>query len=276
MRLPKWFVSISVLASIGIAVGWLWAGDKIGADVTSGSPETTAEPAVAPVQYQAPTPYAVDPAPDLSQAQTTAPPAVSGPPPVAVQIESPVQTANPPQIPAPSAPAGIQSQTATPGPGSPPEQAAEPPLEVFAPLAAIPEPAQTAQAEAPIVNPLVPPYRLQTLVDERRDQLRRQRDARLDAYRGPRRHMPPWFAAYDDSVERYRDARRSRFRRQRDLGRQRHTSWMDAVCPWSKPRRDRSARRSYQRQMEQLDRRTYRDAFIDRPMYGFSEPGGWR
>jgi hypothetical protein len=121
----------------------------------------------------------------------------------------------------------------------------------------------------------VAPYGLQALVDERRDLLRKRRSARLDSYGSPSRYMPPWFAAYDDSVERYRDARRSMYRRQRDLGRQRHGSWMDAICPWSKPQRTWSAQRSYLRQMEQLDLQEHRNAFMNWPPPGFTGPAGW-
>lgn len=241
MRLPKWFVSISVLATIGIAVGWLWVGDEIASGVAADSPES-AEPT-----------------------------------PTAVQVLLPAPAASPPQVPGlPTVEEGVQPGKYAPDLGSNPEQAVSLPAETAAPPIAATDQEGSAREGAPAVNPPLAPRGPQTPVDERRDQLLRQRDARLDAYRGPGRQMPPWFAPYNDAAERYRDARRSQYRGQRDLGRQRHASWMDAICPWTKPGRDWSAQHSYQRQMEQLDRRAYRDADRYRPPYGFPGPRGWR
>ena len=271
MRLPKWFISISVLATIGVAVGWLWIGDESVSGTPPAPPESEAAPAAAPVQDQIPPPSV----PDLLQAR--APHPVREPPPTAAQIANPAPTVYPPQISAPSTAAeGVHSETQAPDLGSSPKQAQPSPTETQVPTTALIHRKRALQTGAPARDPPQPPHSLQTLVDERRDQFRRQNDARLDAYRGPGQQMPPWFAPYDDAVERYRDARRSQHRRQRDFRRQRHASWMDAVCPWSKPRREWSARRSYQRQMEQLNRRAYRDAYGYRPSYGFARPGGWR
>lgn len=276
MRLLRWFASVSALASIGIAVGWLWADAKTVSDVATGSPEATMTSSIASAQAQPATPLVALPAGDRHQAQPTSPPAVPEPPPVAAQ--SAVPTPAPKSLPTPAPPApleGAQPHTTTLYVGVVPETAGAPAQKASAPSTTSTEQRQAAQADTLAVLPRVPSYGLQTRVDERRDELRRQSDARLDAYRGLHPRMPPWFAAYDDTLERYRDARRYQFRRQRDLGRQRHANWMDAICPWSKPQRDWSAKRSYDRQMEQLDRRAYRDAFVYRPPQDFARPMRW-
>ncbi len=124
-----------------------------------------------------------------------------------------------------------------------------------------PEQGSQAGAAAQILVPSPPPS-LQTLVDERRDMLRKRREAMLDAYGGRHAYMPPWLVGYDNAVEQYREAMRRLYREQRDYSRMRHNSWMDAMCPWSKPQRDWSERRSYQTQMDQLDRREYWDSYL--------------
>ncbi len=184
--------------------------------------------------------------------------------PAAVAPEpAPVSTQVPAAEPAPvpagtvSAPAGTVA--------APAETAAAPADDATAPT-------ETAESEvapeeqavgegALIVLPVPPPRSLQTLVDERRDLLRQRRNAMFDAYSGRGAYMPSWMAAYDDAVERYRDAMRQTYRQRRDYNMARHDSWMDAMCPWSKPQRDWSRQRSIRMQMEQLDRRAARDAW---------------
>lgn len=134
------------------------------------------------------------------------------------------------------------------------------------------QPAGEAQADALVFAPPLPPRSLQTLVDERRDQLRAERNAWLDAYMPGA--MPPWFADYNAEVERYRDAQRALWRQRRDYDRLRHESWMDAICPWSKPQRDWSKQRSFETQMRQLDRREAREAYRYAP-HGFGAPPRW-
>lgn len=119
-----------------------------------------------------------------------------------------------------------------------------------------------------------PPRTLQSLVDERRDQLRAQRRAMLDAWRGPGM-MPAWFPAYDAAVERYRDALHAAWRERRDFDQLRHDRWMDALSPWSRSQRDWSRQRSYLMQMEQLDRQQARDAWLYRQPYAFGGPLPW-
>ena len=163
-------------------------------------------------------------------------------------------------------PAPVSTQVPAAGPAPVPAATAEAQAEVAT------APAETAEPEvapeeqgtgdgAPVVLPVLPPRSLQTLVDERRDLLRQRRNATLDAYSGRGASMPPWMAAYDDAVERYRDAMRLSYRQRRDYNMARHDRWMDAMCPWSKPQRDWSRQRSVRMQMEQLDRRAARDAW---------------
>jgi hypothetical protein len=178
-------------------------------------------------------------------------------PPVAVAPEpAPVSTQVPAAEPAPvsAAIAEAQAEVATA-----PEDVAMAPAEAAEPEVAPEE--QGAGKDALVVLPVPPPRSLQTLVDERRDLLRQRRNAMFDAYSGRGAYMPSWMAAYDDAVERYRDAMRLTYRQRRDYNMARHESWMDAMCPWSKPQRDWSRQRSVRMQMEQLDRRAARDAW---------------
>jgi hypothetical protein len=104
-----------------------------------------------------------------------------------------------------------------------------------------------------------PPASLQTLVDERRDALRRRRNARLDAYSG---RYGPWsdgYAAYDAAIERHHDALRRLHRQERDAVRLHHDAMLDAIVPWSRPHRDWVRQRSFLRQMDQLDWQELRD-----------------
>ena len=162
-----------------------------------------------------------------------------------------------------------------------------PPASAKAPAAPIPDaagtqaaashdgegPSSESNADAPFLAPPMPPRSLQTLVDERRDQLRAGRNAWLDAYMPGA--MPPWFADYNAGVERYRDAMRSLWRQRRDYDQARHNSWMGAICPWSKPQRDWSRQRSFETQMRQLDRREAREVYRFIPRYGFGAPPRW-
>jgi hypothetical protein len=111
-------------------------------------------------------------------------------------------------------------------------------------------------------------------VDERREQIRAERRAAMDAWRGPGM-MPGWFPAYDAAVERYRDGLRAAWRERRDYDQLRHDGWMDALCPWSKPQRAWSKARSYLMQMEQLDRQEARDAWRYGQPYAFGGPMPW-
>ena len=119
------------------------------------------------------------------------------------------------------------------------------------------------------------PRTLQTLVDERRDQLRERREAQFDAMSGRYAYMSPWLVNYDRRMELYQDAMRQLHRRQRDYARLHHDAWLDAMHPWSKPQRDWSRMRSYLTQMDQLDRQEARDAWLATRSYAFAGPIPW-
>jgi hypothetical protein len=282
MGLSIRLVSIPLLASAVIAAGWLFAGEDPAPGEAPVPPAANAMPpapqpggqipAAQPVKAQIPG------APVMEAAQPPAP-ATGGPPAISATpeqagIPAPV-AAPPPEAPSEPAPASTAMETGMAGQTQVPESAEAAPQHEAAPAPDAPGQDLKAGPEVDTRPPAVPAYRLQSLVDERRQRLRERRNAMLDAYGGPRGHMPPWFGAYDDAVERYRDARRSMYRQRRDFDRQRHTEWMDAICPWSKPQRDWSAQRSYRRQMEQLDRQELRDAYMGRPPFGFGGPPGW-
>jgi len=126
-----------------------------------------------------------------------------------------------------------------------------------------------------LLLPAAPPRSLQTLVDERRDQLRARRDALFDTIGARYAYISPRMVTYDRTMDAYQEAMRQLHRRQRDYARLHHDAWMDAMSPWSKPQRDWSRMRSYLIQMEQLDRQEARDAWLTTPSYAFSGPVPW-
>ena len=126
-----------------------------------------------------------------------------------------------------------------------------------------------------LLLPAAPPPSLQTLVDERRDQLRARREALFDAIGARYAYLSPWMATYDRTMDAYQEAMRQLHRRQRDYSRLHHDAWMDAMSPWSKPQRDWSRMRSYLTQMEQLDRHEVRDAWLTTRSYAFAGPISW-
>jgi hypothetical protein len=123
--------------------------------------------------------------------------------------------------------------------------------------------------------PAAPPRSLQTLVDERRDQLRARRDALFDTIGARYAYISPRMVTYDRTMDAYQEAMRQLHRRQRDYARLHHDAWMDAMSPWSKPQRDWSRMRSYLTQMEQLDRQEARDAWLATRSYAFAGPVPW-
>lgn len=82
-----------------------------------------------------------------------------------------------------------------------------------------------------------------------------------------------WYPPYDDAVERYRDAQRSMYLRQRDLDHRRQESWMDSICPLPKRQPAWPAQGRYPRQIEGLDQ-WYRDAFPGQRLLGYPESWG--
>ncbi len=157
---------------------------------------------------------------------------------------------------------------------APSEAAQAPPASPAAPPAAQHQNG-TQEPDTQQIQPPLSSFSLQTLVDERRDLLRRRREERQGTYGDPRETIPPWFADYDAAVERYRDARRSWYRQKRTFDRRRNSSWMDNLCPWSKPQRTWSSPRGYQRQMEPPDRRELHDPFLSRPPFAPPGPARW-
>lgn len=154
---------------------------------------------------------------------------------------------------------------------------AAPPLEELeaAAEATVPDEAAQARGGAQFVPYPSPQPTPQALVEQRRDLLRKGRAAMLERYGHPGPHVPPWHAPYNAGVERYRNERRQRNRQRRDQDRLRRNGWLDAICPWSKPQRDRSRERRLLMQMEQLDRQEYRGAFRDRTPRGYPSPIEW-
>jgi hypothetical protein len=130
-------------------------------------------------------------------------------------------------------------------------------------------------ARPQVLLPPAPPPSLQTLVDERRDQLRARREALFDAIGTRYAYMSPGMMTYDRTMDAYQKAMRELYRRQRDYSQLRHNAWMDAMSPWSRPQRDWSRMHSYLTQMEQLDRQEAHDAWFATPSYAFAGPAPW-
>jgi hypothetical protein len=134
---------------------------------------------------------------------------------------------------------------------------------------------ESGSAWPQFVLPPAPPPSLQTLVDERRDQLRERREALFDAFRPDHMYWSPRTAHYDRTMDLYRDATRDLHRRQRDYARQYFDGWMDALCPWSKPQRDWTRMRSFLMQQAQLDRQEMRDAWLASRPYAYTGLPPW-
>jgi thiosulfate/3-mercaptopyruvate sulfurtransferase len=122
---------------------------------------------------------------------------------------------------------------------------------------------------------LAPPRSLQTLADERRDLQRERRNALFDGYSVRHVWMPMGFAAQGQVRDRHEDRLRRFHREQRDAVQLQHDAWMDAMCPWSTPQRDWSRQRSFLRQMEQLDRQAWRDAYLYGAPFALAGPYPW-
>jgi thiosulfate/3-mercaptopyruvate sulfurtransferase len=109
------------------------------------------------------------------------------------------------------------------------------------------------------VPPAAPPRSLQTLVDERRDALRRRREALFDAVSGRYLYHSPATAAFERMSDSYRDARRAAQRRYRDAVREHQEAMRDFYAPWTRPYHERAQIRHFLAQMRQLDRREILD-----------------
>ena len=154
-----------------------------------------------------------------------------------------------------------------------PESVEKPPAE---PLVAAPEnktaPAETESTSTDAAGPRqhtlpppsfpIAPSQLQSLVDERREQLRKQRRALLDARRAPPAYSSSWRSDHEEAMNRYREATRAFHRMQRDRARLQRDIWWNTQPPWSRSLRDRAALRSYWIQMQQLGRQEQRDQYL--------------
>ncbi|MEA3278307.1 MAG: rhodanese-like domain-containing protein [Pseudomonadota bacterium] len=105
-----------------------------------------------------------------------------------------------------------------------------------------------------------PPRSLQSLVDERRDALRRKRNQYFDAAAGRRLFQPAWMTAREEIVGGYRDSMREANRQHRDTLRLYQDTLRGLYAPWSRPFHDQAEIRHFVSQMEQLDRQELRDS----------------
>ncbi len=136
-----------------------------------------------------------------------------------------------------------------------------------------PEADVTASVE--FVLPAAPPPSLQTLVDERRDALRKRRKAQFDLYSGRRFYLPPGLLAHTEAMDRYRDAVRELYRQQRDYNKMYRDARMSYMNPWSKPFHDLAEERHYAMQMDQLDWQELRDELTLGPPFAYAGPLGF-
>jgi len=153
------------------------------------------------------------------------------------------------------------------------EEVQAPEDEAAAPAAVEPSEEAGTDTDLALVLPPAPPRSLQTLVDERRDELQQRRRDRFDLYSGRYLYLPPGMLAHDRVRDQYRDAIRQVYRQQRDYNRMHRDAWMNVMAPWSKPHRDWAEARSYAIQMEQLNWDELRDVVFGPPFaYGGIAP----
>lgn len=98
------------------------------------------------------------------------------------------------------------------------------------------------------------PRSLQTLVDQRRDALRRRRNDYFDALSGRRLYQPAWVTAREQKQDDYHDSVRAAHRQYRDTMRLYRDAMRGAYAPWSRSYHDWAEMRNYVTQMEHLDR----------------------
>jgi thiosulfate/3-mercaptopyruvate sulfurtransferase len=120
--------------------------------------------------------------------------------------------------------------------------------------------AEEGSAASGMQGVLVAPRRsLQTLVDERRDALRRLRNARFDAVSGRYLYQSPVTAGFERMSDAYRDARRAAQRRHRDAVKVQQEAMRDIYAPWTRPYHEDAEMRHFLSQMRQLDRQELYD-----------------
>jgi thiosulfate/3-mercaptopyruvate sulfurtransferase len=109
---------------------------------------------------------------------------------------------------------------------------------------------------------VVQPRSLQSLVDERREVMRRRRNEQMDAISGRRLFQPAWLAVHEKAMDDHRDRMRTTQRMQREEARRYSDAMRDFYAPWTRPLRDRAQLQSYLSQMRQLDRQEYHDSLF--------------
>jgi thiosulfate/3-mercaptopyruvate sulfurtransferase len=125
---------------------------------------------------------------------------------------------------------------------------------------AVAEEAGRPEAETRLQASLVrPPRSLQTLVDERRDALRRRGNDYFDAASGRHLYQSAWLTAREEMMDGYRDSLRAAHREHRDRVKLYRDAMRDAYAPWSRPRHHWAEIRHFVSQMEQLDRQELYD-----------------
>ena len=99
-----------------------------------------------------------------------------------------------------------------------------------------------------------PPRSLQSLVDQRWEELRQRREEYFDAVSGRHLFQPPWMTARDEALDDLRDRMREFHRQNRDLMAVQHDTYRRLYSPWSQAFHDWAKARHFAQQMEQLDR----------------------
>jgi hypothetical protein len=144
--------------------------------------------------------------------------------------------------------------------------AAEEPQAVEPETAAVEE---AVEEEAPQLVLAVPqaPRSLQTVVDERREALRGQRERHFELIT-PEYFHSPGMAAYRDLMDDYGRAIRALHRQQRDAMKALHDSRRRIFSPYSAALQDWSEARNYAVQMAQLDRQEAFENFVETHPFG--------
>ena len=150
------------------------------------------------------------------------------------------------------------------------EEPAVPEAEAAEPEAVEESAEREARTDLALVLPPAPPRSLQSLVDERREELQKRRRARFDLYSGRHLYLPPGMLGHDPMMDRYREVIREAQRQQRDYARLNRDAWMSLLAPWSKPHRDWAEARHYAIQMEQLNWEELRDDRMLGPPFAHS------
>ncbi|HHH39651.1 MAG TPA: hypothetical protein ENK50_08765 [Sedimenticola sp.] len=112
---------------------------------------------------------------------------------------------------------------------------------------------------APAATPVQPvtPSSIESLIEQRRDQLRRERKRRLDLLTGRRWRQPPWENAWEDWMDQREDALQALIRARRDAMEARQDAWGRWAHPWTQWRRDWNKARRNAWELDRLNREEY-------------------